>query len=372
MGGNFAIGLGVLAPAGMMNELKAGFGLDAPTVGLLISYGAVVLCLGAPTLAFLTNRWDRRALLVGSLLLYVAGHAASAFAPGFETLLAARLLMISSAAVFTPQAAGTVALFTPEADRPAAITFVFLGWSLSLAVGLPLVTLGASAFGWQAVFAAIAAACAVAAAAVWMTLPRGLRVAPLSVDDWRSVLRTPPILMLISVTALQLAGQFTLFPYLAPELRRTAGASPDQIALALGVYGAAGALGGAFVTRLVKPLGPPKAAFLCLTLIVVGLALYPPLSHDPQLVLASIVVWGLGFASSNALSQARLIAVAPRYASASVALNTSCIYVGQALGTASGGAMIASGADDHLGYVGAALIAVGFALSVTAWRRYDA
>ena len=43
-------------------------------------------------------------------------------------------------------------------------------------------------------------------------------------------------------------------------------------------------------------------------------------------------VWGLGFGAAGSMQQARLIAVGPALASASVALNTSSIYMGQALG----------------------------------------
>src|SRR5688572_1754459 len=72
--GNFVIGTGVLAPAGLINELSAAFAVDVATVGLLIAYGAAVLCVEAPLLAFLTNKIDRRTLLTGALVLYTAGH----------------------------------------------------------------------------------------------------------------------------------------------------------------------------------------------------------------------------------------------------------------------------------------------------------
>jgi DHA1 family inner membrane transport protein len=44
MSGNFIIGLSVLAPAGMLNELSAGLGVTVRDIGLLVTYGAVILC----------------------------------------------------------------------------------------------------------------------------------------------------------------------------------------------------------------------------------------------------------------------------------------------------------------------------------------
>jgi DNA-binding HxlR family transcriptional regulator len=54
------IGTGVLAPAGLINELQAAFHISASAVGSLIGYGAAVLCIEAQLLACATNRIDRR------------------------------------------------------------------------------------------------------------------------------------------------------------------------------------------------------------------------------------------------------------------------------------------------------------------------
>jgi MFS transporter, DHA1 family, inner membrane transport protein len=114
--GDFAIGLGIWLPAATMNSLVLEFQEQPETLGLLVSLAAIVVCIGAPIYAALTNRWDRRNLLAGSLALYAIGHGAFAFADSFNAALSVRLLMISSAAIFTPQAAGS-----PCAGRPASL-----------------------------------------------------------------------------------------------------------------------------------------------------------------------------------------------------------------------------------------------------------
>jgi predicted MFS family arabinose efflux permease len=68
-------------------------------------------------------------------------------------------------------------------------------------------------------------------------------------------------------------------------------------------------------------------------------------------MVAGIALWGLGFAAANSMQQARLIATAPALGGASVALNTSALYVGQAIGSAIGGAMFAAGHFLAMGYV---------------------
>jgi MFS family permease len=116
--GNFVIGTGVMAPAGLIRELTAAFAVDVAAVGSLIAWGGALLCIEAPLVAFATSRLDRRVLLAGALLLFAAGHLASACAGTFHTLLAIRLVMIAAVACFTPQAASAVALFVPRSGGP--------------------------------------------------------------------------------------------------------------------------------------------------------------------------------------------------------------------------------------------------------------
>ncbi len=66
-------------------------------------------------------------------------------------------------------------------------------------------------------------------------------------------------------------------------------------------------------------------------------------------------IWGLGFAASNSMQQARLAAAAPAIAGAAIALNSSSIYVGQAAGSATGGMMFEAGALHRHGLDGGRL-----------------
>jgi predicted MFS family arabinose efflux permease len=82
----------------------------------------------------------------------------------------------------------------------------------------------------------------------------------------------------------------------------------------------------------------------------------------------AVFVWGLGFAAGTSLQQARLIAISPALSSASVALNTSVLYAGQACGSAIGGILIATQQQVWLAVFAAALIVVAMAVSQVAQR----
>src|SRR5947209_817918 len=150
--GNFVTGCSVIGPAGMLHELSAGLDISIRDAGLLITFGAVVLCIGSPLTAWLTSRIERRTLLVATLAVFAITNAASALAPDYATLLVIRLIMLAVGALYTPQAAGTAALIVPAQRRGSTIAYIFLGWSLAAAIGLPLITLIASRYGFRVAF----------------------------------------------------------------------------------------------------------------------------------------------------------------------------------------------------------------------------
>lgn len=368
--GNIFIGSGVLAPAAMINSMTADLGVSTVAIGALISWGAVILCIGAPAFGFFTNRVDRRTLLSASLILYAVGHAVSVFAPDYTTLLITRLLMISGAAIFTPQAASAVALIVPENQRASAVATVFMGWAVAGAVVIPFMSIFAEALDWRTVYGALAIGSALAAVGVIATLRPGLFPARMSLRSWGDVITRPAILILLAATCFQVMGQFSLFPYLAAELKRAAGADPSAIALTLALYGGAGLFGSIAAARSVGSLGASRTHLICLIAMAAGLIAWSLFATSLIPAIASVFVWGLGFGAAVSMQQARLIAVAPALASASVALNTSVLYLGQAGGTALGGELITRQLPNLMAPAGAIFMLTAIAASWWASRKY--
>jgi len=362
--GNFATGLAILLPAGMLPVLAEGLDVGIREAGLLVTYGAVILCFGSPLVAWLTTRIDRRTLLVGSLAFMVVGQAASAFAPNYATVLALRLAMVAGAAVFTPQAASTIALLVPDKTRSGAIAFVFLGWSLAVACGLPLTTFVAAYAGWRGAFAVGALAALLPAVLLMFALPRELRGPPLSLHSFGVLARSRKIVLLLAITICSLASQLIVFVYLAPLLQALAGGSHQVIGLMFALFGVMGFAGNIVATRIVGRLGGWRTSGLFLGCTLTGLLLWSFGAGYLPAMGAGIAFIGLGFAATNSMQQARLVQAAPDLSSASVALNTSGVYVGQAIGSGVGGVMFGLGWLHGIGFVGIAFIVTGLAV----WR----
>lgn len=360
--GNFATGLSVLAPAGMLQILADGLDVGIRDAGLLVTFGAIILCVGSPVVAWLTTRIDRRTLLVTTLAVMTVGQAAMALAPNYGTVLALRLATLAVAAVFTPQAASTIGLLVSDRARSGAITFIFLGWSLAVAAGLPLITWAAAYAGWRGGFAFAAFTAFVPCILLAVGLPRKLIGPPLSLGSFAGLLRNAKIAMLLAITVLFIGGQFMVFTYLGPVLSRLAGASHETIGLMFALYGVMGFIGNVVATRVVGRLGGWRTSVIFLSCNLAGLVLWTVGGGVLPLMAGGIFFLGLGFAATNSIQQARLVQVAPELASASVALNTSSVYVGQAIGSGLGGIMYAAGLLRQLGMVGVVFVAAAIAI----------
>lgn len=362
--GNLVIGTGVLLPAGLLTAFMADLDLAAPRAGLMITVGGLVVGLGAPLLAAGTSAVDRRVLLTLALGLYVLGHLGSVLTRDYGALLALRALTVAGAAIFTPQAAATVGLIVPPERRGAAIAFIFIGWSLASVLGIPAGSLLGAAIGWQATFGLMAMLAATAALLIWRVLPAGLQVAPLGLEAWLRVATDRGLLMVLGVTLLAMSGQFTLFTYVTPILARGYGLGPGEIALVLLIGGCAGVAGSVAATRLAPRLGQDRAILMALAAVAAGCGLIWAGWGATWAFVGGIVLWQLGGFPSNSLQQGRLVTLAPALASATVALNTSVVYLGQALGSATGGALTTGTPGPRL-----ALAASGFVLAamVLSW-----
>jgi predicted MFS family arabinose efflux permease len=370
--GNFVVGCGVLVVPGMLDLLANDLAISVPKAGALLSLAALTMCIGAPLLAAGTSKVDRRLLLVLSLLLLAVGHLACALAPDFATLMWIRPVSVLGAAVFTPQAAATLSLMIAPEERPMALTSAFVGWSLASVLGMPIGNLLAHALSWRASFAVVAALGLLSALVVWRVIPAGLKVAPLSLQSWGEVLGGTRLRWILLATMVWCMGHFAVLGYVTAALRKGVDASPTMQAVLMALMGISGLIGNIALSRWVTRIGADRGARMSLIFICAGLALWVvALTWLQSLwsVALAMTIWGLGNFAFNSSQQARLAQSAPALASASIALNSSSLYAGQAMGAALGAALVVALGYDALGPTALIIMIVAMLFSWLADRR---
>ena len=120
---------------------------------MLVSIYALGVAIGAPVLTALTGRLPRKQLLVALMVLFTAGNLLAWQAPGYMTLIVARLLTGLAHGVFFSVVLHRDKLVPKE--NPSAIAIMFGGLTVALVTGVPLGTFIGQHFGWRETFLAV-------------------------------------------------------------------------------------------------------------------------------------------------------------------------------------------------------------------------
>jgi predicted MFS family arabinose efflux permease len=183
---------------------------------------------------------------------------------------------------------------------------------------------------------------------------------------WKALFANKPLLLAISVTAIQALGMFTMFSYMALLLKDSIGATPTVISMMFLCFGITGVLGNVIGARVMDRIGPMRVGVVAMSCMLTAIALWPLANGSLPVTAALILVWGLGCFAINGSQQARLVAMAPHLASASVSLNSSAIYLGQATGAFVGGLIVTSQGTGSLSFYSAVPMATAIGVSLYA------
>lgn len=334
--GNFFVATSFLSVGGLLNEIAEALEIGVEQAGLLIAAFGVSAAICAPVLATVGSRIDRRTLLTGSMAVCAAANLFAALAQSYDQLMVARVLAAVTSAVYTPQVAATVSLLVTEEERAPTLGKLMIGWAIGSVAGNPLSVLVGSQFGWRVSFAAIGVASLIVSVLVWRAIPAGVRVPPLSLERWYRVFKAPALRWLTLATALTNIGAMIMFSFIAPIVKAVQGITGSALAALFFVAGVGGLVGNVLSVRMVRRLGATAVAYKCNIVTALMFLIWPLFAQWFICIYIIQFVWSLGSAGFPAVQQARLVAVAPGLAAATIALNSSVTYLGGSIGASIG------------------------------------
>ncbi|MEJ8678840.1 MFS transporter [Plesiomonas shigelloides] len=364
----FAIGTTEFVIVGLIPTMANDLQVSLPSAGLLVSLYALGVAIGAPVLTALTGKWNRKSVLLGVMSLFVIGNLLAWQAPGYPTLVVARILTGLAHGVFFSIGSTIATGLVPKEKAASAIAIMFTGLTVALVTGVPLGTYIGQQFGWQSTFLIVALLGLIALLGSMLLVPRNLPQPPATkLVAQLKVLTLPRLLLVYAITALGYGGTFTAFTFLAPILEQVSGFSTHMISLIMLVYGGSVAIGNLWGGKLADKMGPIKA----LTIIFTGLAsillVFNITAFNPLAAVATILIWG-AFAFGNVPGlQVYVVKLAERYTPDAVdvasGLNIAAFNVGIALGAWGGGMIVAKAGLMHTPWVGALVVLVALLLT---------
>lgn len=354
--GAFGIGVTEFAPMGLLPVIATDLGVSIPSAGLLISAYALGVMLGAPLMTLTTGRVPRRTLLIALTAVFTLGNLLAAVSTGYGMLLFARIVTSLNHGAFFGVGSIVAASLVPPERRAGAVAAMFMGLTTANVVGVPLATWAGEHLGWRASFWGIAGIGVVTMASLRFALP----VLPATVSGNAMaelrVLGRGRVLGALALTVMGSSAMFTVFNYIAPILREVTHASLGFVTVMLVTYGVGltvgNWLGGRFADRSVdRTLIVTLAA---LTVILIAFAFLMPFAVETAIL---VFLWGVASFALVPPLQVRVMAAAADAPNLASAVNIGAFNLGNAIGAAVGGGVIAAG----LGYPAVALAGAGAA-----------
>ncbi|ATY30656.1 MFS transporter [Sphingomonas psychrotolerans] len=367
--GAFGIGVTEFAPMGLLPVIANDLGVSIPAAGLLISAYALGVLIGAPLVTLTTGQVPRRTLLIGLAGIFTAGNLLAAISDSYGMLLAARILTSFNHGAFFGVGSIVAAGLVPPERRAGAVAAMFMGLTIANVVGVPLATWAGEHLGWRASFWGIAALGVATMASLRLTLPALPAPAGGNALAELRVLTRGKVLGALALTVAGSSAMFTVFTYIAPILREATHASLGFVTAMLVTYGAGltvgNWLGGRFADRSVDRTLIVTLASL--SVILAAFALLMPYA-GPTAVL--IFLWGVASFALVPPLQVRVMTAAADAPNLASSVNIGAFNLGNAIGAAMGGGVIAAGFGyPTVALAGAAASFVGLVAILAASRQ---
>ncbi|WP_313221575.1 MFS transporter [Stutzerimonas nitrititolerans] len=366
----FAIGTTEFVIVGLIPTIASDLAVSLPSAGLLVSLYALGVAVGAPMLTALTGKAPRKLLLLSLMVLFTAGNLLAWQAPGYESLILARIVTGLAHGVFFSIGSTIATSLVSKEKAASAIAIMFTGLTVALVTGVPLGTFIGQQFGWRETFLAVSLLGVIAFIGSLLFVPCDIRHSkPASIVQQLAVLKQPRLLLVYAMTAVGYGGTFIAFTFLAPILQEISGFGEGAVSLVLLVYGVSVAVGNIWGGKLADRRGPISALKLIFTLLAAVLFALTFTAANPWLALATVLLWGaVAFGNVPGL-QVYVVRQAEHYAPNAVdvasGLNIAAFNLGIAGGAWLGGHIVASMGLIHTAWIGS-LVVLG-ALALTFW-----
>lgn len=355
--GGFAIGTTEFGTMGLVPYFSQALKISPDQAGHVISVYALGVVIGAPVLAVVLARTEKRKALIGLMICFALGNLLSALAPNYEWLLVFRFISGMPHGAYFGIAALVASGLVAPARRTQAIASVMLGLTAATIAGVPLANIIGQLFNWRGGFLLVGGLALLCAILVWWLVDPIIEDhhAKRPLDELGALGRTQ-VWLTLGIGAIGFGGLFAVYTYLDSTFMDVTHGAPALQPILLGLFGIGMTLGNIVTAWFAdKAQMPTIAGTLLWSAVMLGL--YPFMTlHVGSMMLIALLIGGGG--GIGAILQARLMSVAGNAQTLAAALLHSAMNAANALGPFLAGLAIAAG----YGFASSGVVGCGLAL----------
>ncbi len=349
-------------PIGLLTDIAKSFDISESKAGMLITvYSWIVMLLSLP-LILLVSKIDFRKLFMGTIALFGICQIVSVLAPGYGVLMASRIGVACTHAIFWSIASPVAIRLVDEEHRSFALSMVVTGTSIATIAGLPLGRLVGQYMGWRVTFLIVGVIAFAVLVYMAFVFPKIASGEQFHVKDLPELLKNPMLIALYVQTILFVIGYYTVYSYIEPFMQQVAKLENNVITIVLLIFGAMGLLGSYLFSKLYDR---HRFVFIgaVMTTLLVWLLLLLPASKSLATMVILCALWGITAMAFNVTTQSEVIrSVDEKGSAVATAIYSGLFNLGIGGGSWIGGIVCDKGAISYIGFVGAvfALISVLF------------
>jgi predicted MFS family arabinose efflux permease len=282
-------------PYPFLPEISRQLGVSLDSVQNVMAVNAGV-GVGSPLLGPIGERYGRKRVMMGTLILMMLASVFGAVVPQFGLFAGVMIAFGIVKMVFDPATSAYIADHIPYERRGTAIGVTELSWAGSLLVAAPIVGYLLGASGLQSVFLMLLVACLLALAAVYRYLPadhpsgdaipRG--ITPLA--TWRALRSDPVAFRALVYTFLLVIANEIFFINYSAYLETTFNLALTALGTVTIVVAIAEVCGEFAIIGIADRYGKRRIALIGVAVSSVGYILLPVFSFSLPLTLATVFV----------------------------------------------------------------------------------
>jgi len=356
-------------PVGLLSDIASSFGMETAQVGIMLTIYAWVVALMSLPFMLLTSQIERRKLLIGLFVLFIASHVLSFLAWNFTVLVISRIGIAFAHAIFWSITASLAIRLAPAGKRAQALSLLATGTALAMVLGLPLGRIVGQMFGWRTTFFVIGLGALFTLLCLIKLLPKLPSEHSGSLKSLPLLVRRPALLSRYLLTVVVVTAHYTAYSYIEPFVQTVAGFSARFATILLLLLGGAGIIGSVLFGKL----GNRHASLLVSSAIGLLLAclllLLPASGSEMNLALLS-VVWGVAIMIIGLGMQVKVLALAPDATDVAMALFSGIFNLGIGAGALVGNQISLHLSMASIGYLGAIPALAALIWSVLIFRKW--
>ncbi|MGI6902607.1 MULTISPECIES: sugar transporter [Leclercia] len=356
-------------PVGLLSDIASSFGMETAQVGIMLTIYAWVVALMSLPFMLLTSQIERRALLIGLFVLFIASHVLSFLAWNFTVLVISRIGIAFAHAIFWSITASLAIRLAPAGKRAQALSLLATGTALAMVLGLPLGRIVGQYFGWRTTFFIIGLGALFTLLCLIKLLPKLPSEHSGSLKSLPLLVRRPALMSLYLLTVVVVTAHYTAYSYIEPFVQSVAGFSARFTTVLLLLLGGAGIIGSLLFGKLGNRHASTLVSSAIGLLLACLLLLLPASGSEMHLALLSLV-WGVAIMIIGLGMQVKVLALAPDATDVAMALFSGIFNLGIGAGALVGNQISLHLSMASIGYLGAIPALAALIWSVLIFRKW--